>query len=102
MRSSARCSKPVEIKYFERARFHVHVHGETHTVDLLTNRCNGSCNCWHFLRYYKNEIKEAIDNGSFVPHQRFQCPHIEACRWWMGQRFLEDLAKKYPDNEHEI
>ena len=89
----------MKVEFYERARFKVTSHGETRMVDLLTDGCNGSCDCPHFLGRLKPAIKQAQAAGSFVPSDKYRCPHIDEARKVMLDFFLKRLASQFPDNE---
>lgn len=89
------------VEPYERARFQVHSHGSTYTVDLLCYRGNGRCDCLHFATRIEKAIREAREGGIFKPGDLFRCPHIIEARRFLLDCFLKELAKQFPDNSIE-
>ena len=89
------------VEPYERARFLVHSHGNTYTVDLLCYRGNGRCDCPHFAVRIEKCIKGARENRTFKPGPEYRCPHITAAREHLLDQFLNELSKQFPDNSIE-
>ncbi len=87
---------------YDRARFTILCHGDEFLVDVLTLKGNGSCTCVHYLARLKPVIEQAQKDGSFVPSDRFRCPHITAARAFLLDHFIQKLMEQFPDNENEI
>ena len=94
----------MQVEHYERARFRVTDNAGECFVDLLSYQRNGKCDCWEFIRKHgiKARIEEALANGTFVPHDRYRCPHIMAARWDILDMFLLSLDKQFPDNDAGI
>lgn len=91
----------MQIIPFERARYHVIVHGDTFLVDLLLYRGSGCCSCFQFLKYFKPEIEAKVVDPEWRPTDANRCAHLRACRGHILDLFLTQLALLFPDNELE-
>jgi hypothetical protein len=91
----------VQVELYERARFFVHSHGQTLTVDLLCYSGNGCCDCAHFLSRLKPEIERLMQSRQFKPGPEYKCPHITAADAVLLGMFKQQLLKQFPDNSIE-
>lgn len=92
----------MKAEHFERGRFHVHSHGQVLTVDTLSNKGAGRCDCMHWTTRIQKAIEEAKSEKRFDPSSpAFKCPHIDAADRALLMMFKQSLRKQFPDNEIE-
>ena len=82
-----------------RGTYTVESHGENFHVDVLCHQGNGCCSCFHFIRRIKPDIELAKADGTFHPHKKFKCPHLEFIDFLEIHESRMFLIKKYGESE---
>lgn len=72
-----------------------------HTVDLLSYKAHGKCDCFGYVKYMRPNIEEAIKERRFMPgNPAWRCSHISFADGKLVEMFKQELLKQFGDDSN--